>query len=276
MTVEPERNRAVVRSFVEAVNARNWDRFDGLLAPDFRRHSAAAGSPPVRSREELKTYLRSEFVTFPDAIETIEDILAEGDRVAVRHHFRGTQRGPLGRYPPSGKLMEADYIAIYRLEDGRIAESWAEWDNLSGLTQLGHHGPNVLPLNRRARSELNRRTPRPVDPNRFAVKLLFQFRVMVKRDPGIRRLCEERIVVLEAEDVRAALAQARRRGRAAEFRYENSDGNPVHFEFVGVLDLIELGSECKPGEVWYDLVHKVNPMERRKKLLPASLNRFRR
>jgi steroid delta-isomerase-like uncharacterized protein len=133
-----ERNKAVARSFVEAINARLWDRLDELVAPDSVRHSHPAGPPPVRSRDALKAFLRSEFATFPDAHETIEDILAEGDRVAARHHFRGTQHGPMGPYPPSGKVLAADYLAIYRVADGRIVESWAEWDNLSGLAQLGH------------------------------------------------------------------------------------------------------------------------------------------
>ena len=134
-----ERNKAIVRRFVEALNAQEWDRLDELVAADFQRFSLAAGTPAVRSREDLKKYFRSELETFPDARETIEDILAEGDRVAVRHHFRGTQKGALGPYPPSGRVLDADYMAIYRLADGLITEAWAEWDNLSGLVQLGHH-----------------------------------------------------------------------------------------------------------------------------------------
>jgi predicted ester cyclase len=45
----------------------------------------------------------------------------------------------MGPYPPSGKLMTADYLAIYRVTDGLIVEAWAEWDNLTGLAQLGHY-----------------------------------------------------------------------------------------------------------------------------------------
>jgi steroid delta-isomerase-like uncharacterized protein len=137
--MELERNKAIVRRFVEALNAQEWDRLDELVADDFQRFSASAGSPAVRSRDDLKKYFQSELETFPDARETIEDILAEGDRVAVRHHFRGTQKGALGPYPPSGRVLEADYLAIYRLAGGKITEAWAEWDNLSGLVQLGHH-----------------------------------------------------------------------------------------------------------------------------------------
>lgn len=141
MTSDLERNKNVVREFAGAINARDWNRLDETVASSFVRHSSAA--PPVRSREELKQYLRSEFEIFPDGRESIEDILAEGDKVAVRHGFRGTQLGAMGAYPASGRVMIADYLAIYRLEDGLIVEAWTEWDNLSGLTQLGHFKPSA-------------------------------------------------------------------------------------------------------------------------------------
>lgn len=130
--------KTLVRAFVAAINAQDWAALERVIAPDFTRHSAAAGAMGVRSASELIQYLRQEFVTFPDAVEYIEDIFSEQDRVAVRHRFRGTQTGPMGPYPPGNKVMDATYIAIYRVEGDRIAEAWVEWDNLSGLRQLGH------------------------------------------------------------------------------------------------------------------------------------------
>lgn len=137
--MDVERNKEIVRAFADAINARDWDRLDRLVAPDFVRHSHSAA--PVHGRDELQRYLRSEFDIFPDGQETIEDILAEGDRVAVRHGFSGTQHGRMGPYPPSGKRMTADYLAIYRIAGAVIAEAWVEWDNLAGLVQLGHYTP---------------------------------------------------------------------------------------------------------------------------------------
>ena len=131
-----ETNKRVVRAFAEAINRRDWDALDDLVAMDFVRHSNAALG--VHSRDDLKRYLHNEFAIFPDACESVEEVVAEGDRVAVRHSFRGTQSRPMGRYPASAKEMRADYLAIYRLADGKIAETWVKWDNLSGLTQLGH------------------------------------------------------------------------------------------------------------------------------------------
>ena len=134
-----EANKAVIRSFVEFVNAHNWDRLRILLAPNFIRYSDAGGEPEVRSAEDLITRLKNEVLTFPDAEETLLDLIAEGERVAARSHFRGTQVGSMGSYPPSGKVLSATCLAIYHLKGGRIAEAWVEWDNLYGLRQLGHH-----------------------------------------------------------------------------------------------------------------------------------------
>jgi len=131
-------NKSLVRTFVEAINAQDWTRVLAVVAPDFRRHSTAAGDPGVRSAQDLVTFLQAEFITFPDAFETVMDLVAEGDKVAARHQFRGTQLGPMGPFPPTGKVLNATYLAIYRIENHRIAEAWAEWDNLAGLEQLGH------------------------------------------------------------------------------------------------------------------------------------------
>ncbi|HLV02906.1 MAG TPA: ester cyclase, partial [Acidobacteriota bacterium] len=98
----------------------------------------------IRSRDELIRFLRDEFMTFPDGQETLLDLFADGDRVAARHRFAGTQKGPLGSLPPSNKTLSAEYLAVYRLESGRIVEAWVEWDNLNSLKQLGHIPPGMI------------------------------------------------------------------------------------------------------------------------------------
>ena len=128
-----------MRAFVDAMNAQDWAAIDRLVAPDFVRHSDAAGAPGVRSRDDLKWFIRNEYTTFPDAHETVEDLVAEGDRVAARHLLTGTQQGPFGDHPPSGREIQASYLALYRLKGGQIVEAWAEWDNLSLMTQMGLH-----------------------------------------------------------------------------------------------------------------------------------------
>jgi hypothetical protein len=105
---------------------------------------------------------------------------------------------------------------------------------------------------------------------RYAAHLLFQFRVMVDGSPGIRRTCEERVINFSAANGRAALRDAKRRGRAARNRWKNSDGNFVHFEFVGVLELLCLETACEPDEVWYEITERVRPMERRASIVPPE------
>lgn len=138
-------NKSLVQAFVEAVNQQDWPRLDRLVDPAFIRHSRAAGEPQVRSREDLKVFLRREFETFPDAHEEIRFLLAEDDKVAARLSFTGTQTGPLGPFPASGRKVVSDYLCIFRLAGGRIVESWAEWDNLASLVQLGHYNPPETP-----------------------------------------------------------------------------------------------------------------------------------
>lgn len=74
---------------------------------------------------------------FPDFRLTIEDTVAEGDRVAVSYSFRGTQTGPLGTIPPSGKRVTVAGIAIFRLAGGKVKEARMVWDRLSLQQQIG-------------------------------------------------------------------------------------------------------------------------------------------
>jgi len=105
---------------------------------------------------------------------------------------------------------------------------------------------------------------------RFSAKLLFQFRIVDDGKPGVMRLCEERIVVLRAATSRKALTMAKRRGKRAEHSYRNDHGGMVHFEFVGILDLLHLGVECEEDEVWYDIAQRKLPMERAAAILPPE------
>jgi len=133
-----ETNKALVRALIEVINQQDWPRFDELVAPDFVRHSSTFGQSQVCDRDQLRAYLAGEYRTFPDAHETINFLVAESDRVAVHSHCHGTQQGPLGSFPASGRTLSADFISSYRIADGRIAEAWVEWDCLNGLIQLGH------------------------------------------------------------------------------------------------------------------------------------------
>ena len=74
---------------------------------------------------------------FPDVVSTIEDLIAEGDRVAARWSARATHQGEYVGVPPSGREVEFTGISVYRIEAGRIAESWTVEDELGLMRQIG-------------------------------------------------------------------------------------------------------------------------------------------
>jgi steroid delta-isomerase-like uncharacterized protein len=138
MRTTSEENKALVRRFGDAMNTRQFHLLDDLVAPDFLRHCQATPEVHVRSLQQFKEFLRQDAAVFPDSIQTLEHLLAEGDLVAVWATYEGTQRGQMGPFPPSGKKMRVDFGAVLRVENGKIAELWVTWDNMAALAQLGH------------------------------------------------------------------------------------------------------------------------------------------
>jgi steroid delta-isomerase-like uncharacterized protein len=138
-----EANKNLIHRFTTSTNAADWDAFDELLTEDFSRHCQATPNVQVNSREEFKKLQESFLVSMPDQQITIEMIIAEGDKVAVYATYSGTLTGPMGEFPPTGKSVESKFISIFRIEEGRIAELWVEWDNLAMFTQLGLFPPGA-------------------------------------------------------------------------------------------------------------------------------------
>lgn len=136
-----EENKQIVLAMIDAVNARDLDALDTLVAADVRRYSGATPGLLISSRDQLKEFLRSDFATIPDSLQTVNLILGEGDKVAVHVTYAGTQQGSFGPFPASGRKVEIPFVAILRIEDNLIAELWVEWDNLNMLSQLGHYPP---------------------------------------------------------------------------------------------------------------------------------------
>src|SRR6476646_1243504 len=94
----------------------------------------------------------------------------------------------------------------------------------------------------------------------YSAKRLFQFRVVEGRASNARRVCEERIVTFKAPSSEHAWRTAQRLGLADEFKYQNDSGGTVHFEYVGIMELLRLGAERSgPQEVWYEIVERLKP-----------------
>lgn len=140
-SVELEANKELVGHFTEATNAADWDALAEIVAEDFTRHSAATAGPPVASRDEFVQLQESFLLSFPDQHVSIQRMIAEGDYVAARATYTGTQTGPMGEFPATGRTVEAPFMAMFRIEKGQVAELWVEWDNLAMLTQLGLFPP---------------------------------------------------------------------------------------------------------------------------------------
>jgi len=133
---ETERNKEVVHRFVEEVqNQKRWETFDELNADDFVNLSAPPGVPT--DKEGGKMFLGAFISAFPDSHVTIEDMVAEGDRVVTKKTFRGTHTGELNGIPPTGNRVSIQYVDILRLRDGQIVEHWLSMDQLSFMQQLG-------------------------------------------------------------------------------------------------------------------------------------------
>ena len=129
-------NKALYRRwFEEVVTERDLALADALLAPDYVLHFP--GMPVPLDRDGHTQLLGMFHAAFPDWRETVEDVIAEGDRVVIRVTGTGTHQGEFMGAPPTGKRVTATGVGIGRLADGRIVESWAEYDALGLLQQLG-------------------------------------------------------------------------------------------------------------------------------------------
>jgi len=134
--VDTEANKAIVRrSFEEVMNKGNLAVVGEIIAEDYIGHDPA--TPEVSGIEGYKQSAVMFRTTFPDLQFTVEAQTAEGDMVVTRWTGTGTHQGEFMGIPPTGVLGTVAGIDIHRIADGKIAESWANWDILGLLQQLG-------------------------------------------------------------------------------------------------------------------------------------------
>jgi predicted ester cyclase len=132
-----EENKALVRRFFEEVfNQKQLDRADAFVAWDYLDHAALPGQGPVLEGAKQQRWAVY-FAAVPDLHATIDDLVAEGDKVAVRFTVEGTQQGELLGVPPTGKHFRFSDYCIYRLAEGKVAETWEQPDLLGLMQQLG-------------------------------------------------------------------------------------------------------------------------------------------
>jgi steroid delta-isomerase-like uncharacterized protein len=131
-----EGNKALARSWADIWNQGNLDLVDEIYAPDYVNHDLTMPED-VRGVEDVREFYRRYLSAFSDAEITIEDQLAEGDKVVTRWTARGTHKGELMGVPPSGKRVEVAGITIGRIEGGKVAEEWDSYDALGLMQQIG-------------------------------------------------------------------------------------------------------------------------------------------
>jgi steroid delta-isomerase-like uncharacterized protein len=130
-----EHNKALVRRVnEEGLNQHNPALVDELCAPDFVFHQ---GSRTIHGLSAYQHFLAPFFTAFPDAQFTTEELIAEGDTVAVRRTFRGTHTGSLMGIPSTGRQVAISDMAMLRVANGKFVEAWNSADDLGLLQQLG-------------------------------------------------------------------------------------------------------------------------------------------
>lgn len=139
--MRPNDNTAVVRRFYDELwNARRIEIADEIIAADCVSHQLASGAEDIgmpRPPELIKQHVAAWLAGFPDLHFTVEQIIAEGDRVVTHSRMRGTHTGAWHGLAPTGRAVSLPMIVIQRIGGGKIAEDWVLVDSLGFYQQLG-------------------------------------------------------------------------------------------------------------------------------------------
>jgi steroid delta-isomerase-like uncharacterized protein len=129
-------NKALVRRLYDEVfHQGNLALIDELFSPSYVRH--APPGPEVRGRTEAERLCALIRTTFPDVHYTLEDMIAEGDKVVLRWSARGTHKGDFLGVAPTGKAVTMSGTVTFLIRAGKVEEEWSHWDALGLLQQIG-------------------------------------------------------------------------------------------------------------------------------------------
>ncbi len=132
-----EHNKMLVRRAIEEVwNKGNLTAIEEFVARDFVIHTSTPGSD-VHGPEGAWRFVATMREAFPDIHLTIEDQIAEGDRVVTRWTARATHTGPFQGMPPTGRQVRMAATDVDRIVNGKVVECWSQMDDLSLMQQLG-------------------------------------------------------------------------------------------------------------------------------------------
>jgi predicted ester cyclase len=128
-------NTATYRAIIAAVSAGDLDRLDQLIAHDLVDHNPAPGQPP--GLDGFKHWANSARLAFPDLTGSVEDTLADDDKIAGRVTWHGSHRGDLAGVPGTGARVQFSAFHIVRFSAGLAVEWWGTADLLGALVQAG-------------------------------------------------------------------------------------------------------------------------------------------
>ena len=131
-----EQNKAIRRQAYEAVNQKNLDALEEVIASDVISHSSARPGG-ANGLEGVKQLFSSLHAAFPDFHIDVEDMIAEGDKVVARVTGSGTHQGEFMGIAPTGNRVEFSAIDIARIAEGKIVEHWSNSDQLGLMQKLG-------------------------------------------------------------------------------------------------------------------------------------------
>jgi steroid delta-isomerase-like uncharacterized protein len=132
-----EESKATMRRYLDVFEqGNNLDILDELLAPDYINHTPATPDLPT-GPEGVKGVVTMFRSAMPDLRVIVQDMIAEGDKVATRYTLEGTHRGELFGVPPSGQRLSIKSISVERVLEGKIREHWRVTDSLEMMQQLG-------------------------------------------------------------------------------------------------------------------------------------------
>jgi len=130
-----QQNKSMLKRIFSELNKGNFNVIDELFAEDFVDRYPVPGETP--NKEGFKQFLADTHRSFPDWHWSVEDILAEGDKVAYRFTMHGTDKGGFIGLPPTGKKVSLTGIGILRFANSKIVERWTIADSMTLLRQLG-------------------------------------------------------------------------------------------------------------------------------------------
>jgi steroid delta-isomerase-like uncharacterized protein len=136
MVPDPVRaHEATYRRLMDAVGAGREDQVEGVLAAEFVDHNPIPGQAPGPAG--FRQWLRAVRGAFPDLTATVQDVVAESDRLAGRVRYRGTHRGPFLGLAATGRAVDFEAFHFVRFRDQQIAEWWGTADLLTVVEQVG-------------------------------------------------------------------------------------------------------------------------------------------